>query len=486
MAGRMREIWTYRQALTDGILMTVYLNAIVLLLGSALALMVAASRMSSNRVARVLGRLYVDLFRTLPLLVLLIWLFFVLPVIPLIGMRMSPLQAASVGLSLNLAAFLAEIIRAGVNAVPRVHLEAAKVCGMGRLDTYRYIVAPLALRTMLAPLFGQYLNHIKLSVLASTIAVPELLHTVQTITTETFRPLELYTALAVIFLVLLLPGAWLQGSMEARQRPNAPALPEQVDATPTRGDAAPELPFADGWPTLAPGARIRVTDLAVHYAHRCVLSGLSFQIEPGKVLALLGPNGSGKTTTLRALAALTPPTAGTVAVEGTPPNNSRLSVGYVFQEYEPWPHLSVAENLTIPLRTGFRLPAEQVQHLATEWLRFLGLGERAEMSAQELSGGQRQRLALARALCFRPSVLLLDEPTSAIDFRWALLVHETIRRLASLGVAIVLVSHSIQVVARLADTVVFLDDGKAKETGPAAEVLGHPRTTDFAAFLRAA
>jgi polar amino acid transport system ATP-binding protein len=336
---------------------------------------------------------------------------------------------------------------------------------------------------MLPPLFGQYINQIKLSVLASIIAVPELLHTINTISSETFRPLELYTALAIIFLGILIPCTWLQSHLESlfsRQllsRANGSSR-RQVTAD---GGTTPEteisIPQLDTWPVPKPGTYLAVRAVSCAYNGRRVLQKVSFNTMAGFVTAIIGPNGSGKTTILRSISGLVAPNAGDPACT--------LRMGYLAQEHEPFPHLSVQDNLVLPLMVVRKQSRLEARHIAAQWLESLHLEEYAEAKPTILSGGQRQRLTLARTLCLQPHILLLDEPTSAMDFRWAHIVNKLLRRLTDAGLIVVAISHGVGFVRAVADNVVFLDCGEVVEAGPAS-ILAKPRTPGLKSFLEAA
>lgn len=208
-------VWTYREQLFKAFLVTLELNAIVLVVGTAVGFLVGLIGGGRSMLPRFFARLYVDLFRTLPILVLLVWFFFCVPVL-MGGVRISAFLSAVIVLSLNLSAFVAEIVRAGVEAVPKTHIEAARATGLSARQTMLHVTLPIALRIMLPPLVGQYINSIKLSVLASVIAVPELLNRTTDLISQTYRPLEFYTVLALLFLLLLLPGTLWSRRLESR------------------------------------------------------------------------------------------------------------------------------------------------------------------------------------------------------------------------------------------------------------------------------
>ena len=206
-------VWTYRKALFDGLVVTLWLNAVILITGSLLGVLLAFARSSNRFFLRVPAIIFIDVFRALPVLVGLIWVFFCMPIL-LGGIRLSPEWSAIIVLSLNLAAFVAEIIRAGFDAVPVSQTESAQACGLSHWQTLRHIVLPVAVRSMIPPIVGQYINTIKLSVLASVIAVPELLHKTTQLISQVYRPLEFYTVLAILFLIILLPGTILSRRLE--------------------------------------------------------------------------------------------------------------------------------------------------------------------------------------------------------------------------------------------------------------------------------
>jgi ABC-type polar amino acid transport system ATPase subunit len=196
------------------------------------------------------------------------------------------------------------------------------------------------------------------------------------------------------------------------------------------------------------------------------LKGVSFTLEEGRLAAILGPSGSGKSTLLRCIVGLERPDAGSIHLGG--------QAGLVFQSFELFPHLTALGNCTLaPLRVAKRSRTE-AETRARKLLEELGLGHRLDAYPEMLSGGQRQRVAIARALAMEPAVLLYDEPTSALDPSLRREVVETLRRVGSLGMTQVVVTHDVQL-ARAAEVVLVLDHGHLVEQGPPAQVLDAPR-----------
>lgn len=219
--------------LLGGVWMTLSLSAVALLAAVPLGLVVALLALSRSRPLRWLATGYVELLRALPLFVLLLWVYYALPIMvrglppdgpgaALLGWvaELTPFTAAVIALALNAAAFLSEIFRAGIAGVPRGQVEAARALGMGPALTFRRVVLPQALRAMLPPTAGQFIQTVKDSALASAIGLAELTRRATELQTQTYRPLELYTLLALEYLVLLLLLSQAARWLERRLAPN--------------------------------------------------------------------------------------------------------------------------------------------------------------------------------------------------------------------------------------------------------------------------
>jgi sulfate transport system ATP-binding protein len=220
------------------------------------------------------------------------------------------------------------------------------------------------------------------------------------------------------------------------------------------------------------------------------LRDLSLEVKHGELMALLGPSGSGKTTLLRIIAGLEFPDRGVVRFEGedaTKRSARDRRVGFVFQHYALFRHMSVFENVAFGLRVRprrARPPAAAIQDRVTELLRLVQLEGFARRLPSELSGGQRQRVALARALAVEPRVLLLDEPFGALDSRVRKDLRRWLRRLHDdLGLTSVFVTHDQEEALELADRVVVMSQGRIEQTGSPEEVYHDPATPFVYQFL---
>lgn len=249
-----------------------------------------------------------------------------------------------------------------------------------------------------------------------------------------------------------------------------------------------------------PAPMVEIRGVHKSFGSLDVLRGIDLSVRPGEVTVILGPSGSGKSTLLRTVNHLEKADRGSITVDGEfigyrrkgdklyelPEREvlrRRTRIGFVFQNFHLFPHLTVLENVTeAPVAALGRAKKEAVDtaHLL---LARVGLDDRATAYPRQLSGGQQQRVAIARALALEPKLLLFDEPTSALDPELVGEVLDVIKDLAEQGTTMIVVTHEIGFAREAADTVVFMDGGRIVEEGPPAEVLDRPRHARTRAFL---
>ena len=234
------------------------------------------------------------------------------------------------------------------------------------------------------------------------------------------------------------------------------------------------------------GLAVELTDLTRVYGSVRALDGLTLHLAPGELVALLGPSGCGKTTALRILAGLDQPTSGRVEVGGkdlTHVSANKRDMGMVFQAYSLFPHLTVLENVAFGLKLRGKDGASR-RRVAQEKLELVGLSEHGARYASQLSGGQQQRVALARALAIEPSVLLLDEPLSALDAKVRVQLRDEIRRVQlEVGTTTLFVTHDQEEALAVADRVGVMNAGRLEQLAPPAELYSAPATQFVGEFV---
>jgi ABC-type polar amino acid transport system ATPase subunit len=212
-----------------------------------------------------------------------------------------------------------------------------------------------------------------------------------------------------------------------------------------------------------------------------VLRGVTFEVEPGEVKVLIGPSGSGKSTLLRCLCLLEEPESGEVLLEGRRPGPGE--VGMVFQRFNLFQNMTAIANVMSGLVTVRGLAKNEARDQAMEFLKRVGLEDKAAQYPDELSGGQQQRVAIARALVMRPKAMLFDEPTSALDVELVREVLDVMESLAKEGMTMVVVSHELRFAHHVASSVLMMDEGRIVEEAPHEEFFSAPKQERTRRFL---
>jgi polar amino acid transport system ATP-binding protein len=241
---------------------------------------------------------------------------------------------------------------------------------------------------------------------------------------------------------------------------------------------------------------IEIEDLTRHFGAVRALDGVSVSVAAGEVVCLIGPSGSGKSTLLRCINFLEEPTSGVVRVGGRRMGwegerrasagelaRARAEIGMVFQHFNLWPHMVALENVIEGLVTVKRIPVTEAAAKGRALLAKVGLADKLEVYPEHLSGGQRQRVAIARALAMEPRVMLFDEPTSSLDPELVGEVLRVMEQVAREGMTMLVATHEMGFARKVADRVMFLDQGRIIETGRPAEIFVRPRHERLKRFL---
>ena len=248
------------------------------------------------------------------------------------------------------------------------------------------------------------------------------------------------------------------------------------------------------------GKMIELENLSKSFGELEVLKSISFSLEEGNVLSIIGPSGSGKSTMLRIITQLEKADDGTLTIDGSTlfesidgkaryvdldeQRNILLKTGLVFQQFNLFPHFSVLRNITEAQMAVLKRPREEAEEIAMSLLKKMDLADRVRSYPFQLSGGQKQRVSIARALALNPKVLFFDEPTSALDPELTREILKVIRELAEEKMTMVVVTHEMNFAKATSDYAIFMDGGVIVEEGEPNELFGNPKMERTKKFIR--
>ncbi|MBB4568855.1 amino acid ABC transporter permease/ATP-binding protein [Rhizobium leucaenae] len=482
-----------------GLKNTLILAAASTVLGVIIGMVLAVMGISQSRWLRLPARIYTDIFRGLPAIVTIL---IIGQGFARIGREIfgpSPFPLGIIALSLIAGAYIGEIFRSGIQSVERGQMEACRALSMSYGQGMRLIVIPQGVRRVLPALVNQFIGNVKdsslvyfLGLLASEREIFRVGQD-QAVVTGNLSPLLLAGA---FYLVITVPLTHFVNYIDARLR-----LGRQG-----RGSGAAsglvevsELQAASGAQTEAgvvigshrprfKGGALKIRDLSMAYGELEVLKGVDLDIAPGTVTCIIGPSGSGKSTLLRCLNRLVEPKRGEILLDGESilamkPESLRRRVGMVFQHFNLFPDHTALENVMLSLTKIKKMPKREARQIAKTRLGEVGLAGRSDHRPAGLSGGQQQRVAIARALAMNPEVVLFDEVTSALDPELVKGVLDLMANLGSQGMTMAVVTHEMGFARKVADQVVFMDEGRIIEAGKPQEIFDNPRSERLQRFL---
>ncbi|MGN6777694.1 amino acid ABC transporter permease/ATP-binding protein [Rhizobium sp.] len=481
--------------ITVGLKNTLILAAASTVLGVIIGMVLAVMGISQSRWLRLPARIYTDIFRGLPAIVTIL---IIGQGFARIGREIfgpSPFPLGIIALSLIAGAYIGEIFRSGIQSVERGQMEACRALSMSYGQGMRLIVIPQGVRRVLPALVNQFIGNVKdsslvyfLGLLASEREIFRVGQD-QAVVTGNLSPLLLA---GIFYLIITVPLTHLVNYIDARLRlgrqgrgsGGTSGLVEVGELEAASGTGMPSGAAASRFK----GGAVQIRDLSMSYGDLEVLKGIDLDIARGTVTCIIGPSGSGKSTLLRCLNRLVEPKCGDIALDGESilamkPESLRRRVGMVFQHFNLFPDHTALENVMLSLTKIKRMPKAEARRIAETRLAEVGLAGRKDHRPAGLSGGQQQRVAIARALAMDPEVVLFDEVTSALDPELVKGVLDLMANLGRQGMTMAVVTHEMGFARRVADQVVFMDEGRIVEAGPPQQIFDNPQSERLKRFL---
>ena len=486
--------------ITIGLKNTLILAAASTVLGVILGMVLAVMSISPSRWVRIPARIYTDIFRGLPAIVtiLLIGQGFARIGRELFGP--SPYPLGILALSLIAGAYIGEIFRSGIQSVERGQMEACRALSMSYGQGMRLIIIPQGIRRVLPALVNQFIGNVKdsslvyfLGLLASEREIFRVGQD-QAVLTGNLSPLLLA---GVFYLVITVPLThmvnYIDSTLRLGKHKANTVSSGLTEVSELEAVVAMSVPTPSVAGTAQAGQRFKggslvISKLDMAYGELQVLKGVDLAVKPGTVTCVIGPSGSGKSTLLRCLNRLVEPKGGDVLLDGESilamkPEKLRRRVGMVFQHFNLFPDHTALENVMLSLTKIKGMPRGDAERIAEARLADVGLAARAHHRPGGLSGGQQQRVAIARALAMDPEVILFDEVTSALDPELVKGVLNLMADLGRRGMTMVIVTHEMGFARKVADQVVFMDEGRVIETGTPAAIFDSPQSKRLKHFL---
>lgn len=432
-------------------------------------LLLALGNRSKNLILHKTTAFYIWLFRSLPLLVLLIYIYSLPRFWEASSVILSnPFWAGLLALILSESAYMAEIHRGALQAISDEQIEAGKALGLRFWAIQTKIVFPQALRIALPPLTNQLVTIIKLTSLVSVISLTEILLVGQQLYTRNFLVIETLSVVAIYYVVIVTVVTWLIKRFEIYLDVTKRNI-KLVDSKLAISNLNPETTTSLLNPKQCEYV-LQLKDLNKHYGSTQVLKNINLKVSWGDVISIIGPSGSGKTTLIRSINGLSNLDKGTIQLEETPfiqggkSHNEQfyeriVHLGMVFQNYNLFPHKTVLENLLLAPEYH-HMDVTQSKQLAFALLNKVGMLNHAYKYPHQLSGGQQQRVAIARALVMKPSIMLFDEPTSALDPELVNEVLSVIAQLAAEGMTMLIVTHEMSFAFKVSNRIIFMEHGE--------------------------
>lgn len=469
----------------------VIVSALSWLFGLILGFFLACAKLSGPRWLSLPAEIYIWFFRSVPLMVLLVFVYNLPQLFPstqsLLGI---PFIAGLVSMTLTEAAYMAEIHRGGLLSVSKGQTEAGHALSLSFIGIQRLIIIPQAFRISLPTLINEYITIIKLSSILSVISLPELLLTGQRLYAQNFLVMETLLAVALyyVLIVTLFSGLFrfIENHLDLHRRKPQTLSDETCDSL--RSNFSAEIPIELGRVASSSSPILQLHAIEKSWGQHQVLRGVDLTVHHGEVISVIGPSGSGKTTLIRTINALESINKGEISLYGeaylrcgAQQNKARVRagvrrIGMVFQGFHLFPHRTVLENITLAPRYHKLLDKPASISCARRLLDRVGLLAHADKYPHQLSGGQQQRVAIARALALKPDIMLFDEPTSALDPELVGEVLKVIQSLAREGMTMLIVTHEMDFALSISDRIVMMENGVVQSDIAPQAILANDRS----------
>ena len=468
---------------------TIMLSLVACIAGTLLGAGICFLRTRRNPFAAAFASLYIRLFRSLPVVMLLL----VFNYVVLKDSGLSAFWICALTFSIEFSAYTAEIFRGGIGAVPEGQARAASALGFGKFRTFRYVVWPQAMEHIMPVYSGEVIATVKMTAVAGYISVTDLTKASDIIRSRTYEAFFPLFVTSLVYLLLSLLLVALLRLIERRISPVRRVVNREIRETVSafRPDAAVSTGVQDsGVNGDADMPLIRMEHLRKSFGDVTPVKDVSADIRRGDVVSIIGPSGTGKSTLLNLLNHLEEADSGTILFEGRDTrrkdydvNRMREQIGMVFQSFNLFSHLTVVENLMLAQTLLLKRSRREACEISMGLLQTVGLTDKALSLPRQLSGGQQQRVAIIRAVAMNPKIILFDEPTSALDPTMVGEVLAVIRRLARDGLTMLIVTHEMRFARDVSNRVFYMDEGLIYEEGTPEEIFDAPKKDRTRQFI---
>ena len=472
--------------IVNGLAVTLVISVCAAILGTVLGL----GLMLWLRVKKVwisaIAKAFCSLMQGIPALVVLLICYFVV----FGSLDIQPVIVAIIAFAMMFAVSVAGILQTGINAIDQGQWEAATSLGFGKARTFGRIIMPQAVRHVLPLYKGEFVGMMKLTSIVGYISIQDLTKAGDIIRSRTYEAFFPLLATAAIYFVMSSLITSLIGRIEVKIDPKRRTrkLPKGVSDTCVAEEEKTDRPQETktiGEPLIT------VEHLKKVYPNATPLQDVNTVINRGDVITIIGPSGTGKSTLMRCINRLETPTDGKVTVFGydmgdkkTDLRQLRRRMGMVFQSFNLFGHLTVIENVMLAPTILKKENPQAAYQNAMRLLRMVGMAEKALNYPDELSGGQKQRVAIARTLAMNPEIVLFDEPTSALDPTMVGEVLSVMKRLASEGMTMMIVTHEMKFAKDVSTRIFYMDQGVIYEEGTPEQIFEHPKKDRTRAFVK--